>query len=231
MAIPKISKQDVISALEYIDKNGVPFHNQSTKYVLVADNGRRYPPVYVIAKAADLSGIKGITTESYTASEARDCLMELGFTVDSKFAKQEKFELTITADSVTSTDDRFTMDNLSLGDYYKPLDAYFKNAAGEITRRSYSKGERRNSNQTLPRIACQLYEEQLAKLSVEEKESFPICKYRTTSEMIRGIYPSIDAFKEHRHTIEYLTYMCLSIRNCIKRAPKSTVPGQHRFGF
>ena len=26
-------------------------------------------------------------------------------------------------------------------------------------------------------------------------------------------------------------YVCLSIRNCIKRAPKSTVPGQHRFGF
>ena len=80
----------------------MPFHNQSTKYVLVTDNGRRYPPVYVIAKAADLSGIKGITTESYTASEARDCLMELGFTVDSKFAKQEKFGLTVTADSVTA---------------------------------------------------------------------------------------------------------------------------------
>ena len=38
---------------------------------------------------------------------------------------------------------------------------------------------------------------------------------------------------------EFRTYMtaylclevCLSIRNCIKRAPKSTVPGQHRFGF
>ena len=129
MAIPKISKQDVISALEYIDKNGVPFHNQSTKYVLVADNGRRYPPVYVIAKAADLSGIKGITTESYTASEARDCLMELGFMVDSKSANQVKFELTITAESVTSTDDRFTLDNLSMGDNYKPLDAYFRNAA------------------------------------------------------------------------------------------------------
>ena len=25
--------------------------------------------------------------------------------------------------------------------------------------------------------------------------------------------------------------LCLSIRNCIKRAPKSTVPCQHRFGF
>ena len=28
-----------------------------------------------------------------------------------------------------------------------------------------------------------------------------------------------------------LCRLCLSIRNCIKRAPKSTVPGQHRFGF
>ena len=29
----------------------------------------------------------------------------------------------------------------------------------------------------------------------------------------------------------YEQKVCLSIRNCIKRAPKSTVPGQHRFGF
>jgi len=28
-----------------------------------------------------------------------------------------------------------------------------------------------------------------------------------------------------------INQVCLSIRNCIKRAPKSTVPGQHRFGF
>ena len=206
MAIPKISKRDVISALEYIDKNGVPFHNQSTKYALVADNGRRYPPVYVIAKAADLSGIKGITTESYTASEARDRLMELGFTVDSKYAKQVKFELTITADSVTSTDDRFTLDNLGLGDNYKPLDAYFRNAAGEIVRRTYSKGERRNTNQTLPRIACQVFEKQLAGMSVEEREHFPVCKYTKDDKMICGIYTSVAEYKSHRNTIEYLTY-------------------------
>lgn len=206
MAIPKISKQDVISALEYIDKNGVPFHNQSTKYVLVADNGRRYPPVYVIAKAADLSGIKGITTENYTASEARDCLMELGFMVDSKSANQVKFELTITAESVTSTDDRFTLDNLSMGDNYKPLDAYFRNAADEIVRRTYSKGERRNTNQTLPRIACQVFEKQLAGMSVEEREHFPVCKYTKDDKMICGIYTSVAEYKSHRNTIEYLTY-------------------------
>ena len=31
--------------------------------------------------------------------------------------------------------------------------------------------------------------------------------------------------------VDYGTPVCLSIRNCIKRAPKSTVPSQHRFGF
>ena len=57
--------------------------------------------------------------------------------------EQEKFELHITADNVESTDERFTMDNLGLGDNYKPLDAYFMKASGEIIKRSYSKGERR----------------------------------------------------------------------------------------
>ncbi len=71
--------------------------------------------------------------------------------------KQVKFELTITADYVTSTDERFTMNNISLGDNYKPLNAYFQKADGEIVNRKYSKGERRNSNQTMPRIACQVF--------------------------------------------------------------------------
>lgn len=44
---------------------------------------------------------------------------------------QEKFQLVISADGVTSTDERFTMDNLSLGDNYKPLGAIFRNANGE----------------------------------------------------------------------------------------------------
>jgi len=40
MAIPKIKKQDVLDALNYIDENGVPFHNQSTKYELVSEEGK-----------------------------------------------------------------------------------------------------------------------------------------------------------------------------------------------
>ena len=93
---------------------------------------------------------------------------------------QEKFQLVISADGVTSTDKRFTMDNLSLGDNYKPLGAIFRNANGEEIKRKLNKGERRVSCQTLPRIACQIFEKKLASLSVEEKEAFPICRYAPT---------------------------------------------------
>lgn len=58
----------------------------------------------------------------------------------------------------------------------------------------------------MPRIACQVFEKQLAALSVEDKENFPVCKYNPDSDVIRGIYASVDDFKKHRNTIEYLTY-------------------------
>ena len=204
MAIPKIEKQDIIAALTYIDENGVPFHNQSTKYELVAEDGKRYPPKYVIAVAAHIANGSEIATEGFNAVEAKSFLEARGFPIETK--SQEKFQLSITADSVSSTDERFTMDNLSLGDNYKPLDAYFKKADGTVVKRSYSKGERRNTNQTMPRIACQIFEKQISTLSVEDKESFPVCKYNPNSDMIRGIYSSVDEFKKHRNSIEYLTY-------------------------
>lgn len=204
MAIPKIKKQDIIDALKYIDENGVPFHNQSTKYELVTEDGKKYPPKYVVAVAAHIANGTDISTEGFNAMEAKSYLEGQDFNIEAK--QQEKFELSITAESIESTDERFTMDNLGLGDNYKPLDVYFKKANGDVVKRSYSKGERRNSNQTMPRIACQIFEKQIAGLSVEEKENFPICKYNPDTEMIRGIYTSVDEFKKHRNTIEYLTY-------------------------
>lgn len=204
MAIPKLKKQDVIDALKFIDENGVPEHNTSVKYVLVSEDGKKYPPKYVLAVADHLANSTDISTESFNSVDAKNYLESLGFSIETK--QQEKFELSITAESVESTDERFTMDNLSLGDNYKPLDACFKRASGDVIKRAYSKGERRNSNQTLPRIACQVFEKQLAALSVEDKENFPVCKYNPDSDVIRGIYASVDDFKKHRNTIEYLTY-------------------------
>ena len=204
MAIPKLKKQDVIDALKFIDENGVPEHNTSVKYVLVSENGKKYPPKYVVAVADHLANSTDISTESFNSVDAKNYLESLGFSIETK--QQEKFELSITAESVESTDERFTMDNLSLGDNYKPLDACFKRANGDVIKRAYSKGERRNSNQTLPRIACQVFEKQLAALSVEDKENFPVCKYNPDSDVIRGIYASVDDFKKHRKTLESLDY-------------------------
>ena len=203
MAIPKIKEQDIIDALKYIDENGVPFHNQSTKYELVTEDGKKYPPKYVIAVAAHIGTGAEISTEGFNAVEAKSYLQGQGYNIETK---QQKYELIITADSVDSTDERFTMDNLSLGDNYKPLGACFRNSNGEEIKRTYSKGERRNSNQTLPRIACQIFEKQIASMPVEDKENFPVCKYNPSSEMICGIYPNVEEFKQHRNTIEYLTY-------------------------
>lgn len=118
----------------------------------------------------------------------------------------KRFTLTISADSVVSTDERFTMDNLGLGDNYRPLDAYFKRADGEEIRRVYNRSEKRNTNQTLPRIAFQVFEKQIEALSAEEKENFPVCQYGPTGEMIRGIYSSMEEFREYRNTIEYMIY-------------------------
>ena len=203
MAIPKISEQNIADALKYIDEKGVPFHNQSTKYELVTEDGKKYPPKYVIAVAAHIATGEEVDTEGFNAVEAKSYLQGQGFNIE---VKQEKFEMTITADSVTSTDERFTMDNLSLGDNYKPLNAYLQKSDGEVIKRTYSKGERRNSNQTMPRIACQVFEKQIASLSVEGRESFPVCKYNPSSETICGIYTSVEEFRQHRKTIEYLTY-------------------------
>ena len=169
MAIPKLKKQNIIDALKFIDENGVPEHNTSVKYVLVSEDGKKYPPKYVVAVADHLANGTDISTVGFNAVEAKSYLENQGFVVETK--QQEKFELSITAENVESTDERFTMDNLSLGDNYKPLDTYFKRANGDVIKRAYSKGERRNSNQTMPRSACQVFEKQLAALSVEDKEN------------------------------------------------------------
>lgn len=98
------------------------------------------------------------------------------------------------------------MDNIGLGDNYKPLDTYFKRADGQVVRREYNKGERRNSNQTMPRLVCQVYEHDIAALSDEDRKNFPVCQYTPSSEVICGIYFSIDEFKKYRNSIEFFVY-------------------------
>ena len=204
MAIPQITKQDILAALKYIDEHGMSFYHESVKYELLAEDGTRYAPKYVVAVADHLANGTKISTEGFNATEAKHFLEKQGFNIETK--QQEKFELYVTADKVESTDERFTMDDLGLGNNYKPLDVSFQKADGTVVKRIYNKGERRNSNQTMPRLACQVFEKEIALLSVEDKENFPICRYRLNEDVIRGIYSSVNEFKNHRNSIEYLVY-------------------------
>lgn len=55
MAIPKIDEQNITAAIKYIDEHGVPDKNKSTQYALVTEDGKKYPPKYVIAVANHLA--------------------------------------------------------------------------------------------------------------------------------------------------------------------------------
>ena len=119
---------------------------------------------------------------------------------------QEKYELTITANNLISTDTRFNIDNLFLGDNYEPIDAYYVTSDNELIRRKRNKGEQRISNQTLPRLAIQVFEKQLVALSEEDKKNFPICKYSPGQALISGIFSSVEGFRDYKKTVEYLIY-------------------------
>lgn len=197
MAIPYLDKQKVLDALKKIDHEGIPPKRQSTKYDLVTEEGNKYPVRYVVAIASN--------TENFNSVEAKLCLERLGFTVETN---NVRYELTITADTVFSTDEMFSLNELGKrGDLCKPLNTYFQSADGTIIYRKYNKGERRNTNQTMPRIACQIFEKQISEMSIESRENFPVCKYTSTSKLIKGIYTGIDEYKSHcGNSLEYCVY-------------------------
>lgn len=57
-----------------------------------------------------------IDVSGYNAVEAKNYLSGKGYEIQTK---QEKLEITITADAVTSTDDSFAMNNINAGDAFK----------------------------------------------------------------------------------------------------------------
>ena len=208
MAIPQLSKEDILKAFEYIDINGIPIQNKSTKYELVLDNGNKYPPKYVIAVATRLATGNEVKTDDYNAVEAKNFFETRGYNIAMKDENELKYELIITAEDVVSNNESFQKDNLELGDNYRPLDALYRKADGTVIKRKYYKGENKISNQTLPRLACQIFEEKLRSLSRSEREHFPVCQYSPTTPVICGIFDTPEELQKSRNSksIEYLIY-------------------------
>lgn len=208
MSLPQFQKQDILKALDYIDKNGVPSHNESIKFSLVSDSGKKYPPKYVIAVASHLKSGMPISTDGFGPADAIKRLRSLDFSFDGDF------ELRITAEGVTSSDKNFSLDNLSIGDSCVQIGTYFEKANGERTERIRENKEQKNSNQTMSRLACQIYEKQLTDLSDEEKAIFPVYK-PTNGHLITGIFPSEKEIRKVRNSTEFSRYKCKDGRQLV----------------
>ncbi len=81
MAIPVISRADVLAALERIRKEGVPPDRQSARYSMVHD-GRHYPPKYVVSLAVENATGRVLGSQEFGGGvETNSALRKLGFAV------------------------------------------------------------------------------------------------------------------------------------------------------
>ena len=92
MAIPKIRKDSILSALKFLDEHGIPDKHKSTQYELISSDDKKYPPKYVIAVANHIENGGEIVTTGYNAVEAKNYFESHGFKIQTK---QEKNEETI----------------------------------------------------------------------------------------------------------------------------------------
>lgn len=201
--LKKVERASVIKAFDYIDKNGVPQYNQAVKYVVVYQN-KEYPVKYLLAVASHLQYGADIETEYFTSDEARDILIKLAFPVNSK----QDFKLVITKDDIVSSDPTFTMDNLALGDNYQPILTYLEYGKGRVVYRDRAKGEKRKSNQIMPRLIFQCFEDEIGALTETERKEFPTCRYSLDGYVFKGIYSSVEEMKAstQKNSIEFMYY-------------------------
>ena len=77
----RVNKQNVLDALSFIDKNGVPKRRNSTKFTL-HQNDKAYPPKYVLSIATKIATGKELEANEFSGGdETNTFLMSLGFTI------------------------------------------------------------------------------------------------------------------------------------------------------
>ncbi|CAB50473.1 hypothetical protein [Pyrococcus abyssi] len=91
MSIPKnISREDVLKALEEIDRKGIPKKFKAISYFLVY-NGRRYPTKYVISLANKYANGRFLDPVEFNTYSAVRYLKKLGFQVERSEKSQDDF--------------------------------------------------------------------------------------------------------------------------------------------
>lgn len=81
MDLGKIRREDVLKALQEIDRDGIPKGRGSTRFNLIHE-GQRYPPKYVVGLAHKLATGEALSPEDYSGGEQTNAvLVKLGFHV------------------------------------------------------------------------------------------------------------------------------------------------------
>lgn len=81
MAIPKITKENVLAAIECIRQEGVPKARESRRYYLEYE-GKYFPPKYVVSLAVEDATGKPLKPSDFSGGiETNSVLKKLGFTI------------------------------------------------------------------------------------------------------------------------------------------------------
>lgn len=204
--IASLTKQEIQNALKKMKEDGIQKEQEQDFFEISDSSGEKFPLLALVEMSENLKTGKEIDIPREFAQKAKAHLESLGFIVNEKC---KIFSLTITADQISSTDQRFKNEDLTLGDQYEVVDTYFESADGEVIRRNRRGRENKVSNLVLPRLACQIYENELFALSEAEKEEFPVCRYKQDSELLKGLYPTTEAYRAYRNrksTLEFVKY-------------------------
>ncbi len=116
---------------------------------------------------------------------------------------EQDYTLTITKENMQSTDDLFHATDRYYGTNFKVVDVYLERKDGEQIRYRKTANEQLLCTYTLPRLACQLFEEQLAKLSATEKLHFPI-SLQGSEEINKGLFESFEEYEKQPYSQSYV---------------------------
>ena len=69
MTVDEITAVEILPAIKYVDEHGWESKHNSTKYDLIVEGEKRFPPKYVLAVAMHLTTGEAINTQQFNGGE------------------------------------------------------------------------------------------------------------------------------------------------------------------
>lgn len=184
MAIPNINDADILKAIKYIEEKGVPNANKSTKHELVWEDGKKYPPKYVIAVADYLA--HGTNTSTYNAQEAKKFLEGKGYMVETRQEKDEK-----EAEQNQKDEDLVSQ----FGGYRNPYSSILIQSKNIIFRGAPGTGKSYLAKEIAADIISDGYYEKYSQLTEEQKKQIEFVQFHPNydyTDFVEGLRPKVN---------------------------------------